>query len=123
MVDITESDVDNVYGERTTAITSTKKQNLVSIAERLVDDIYAGQVGHIAIIEGNKEDFAKYVAAHLWEIAEGGETQSQSQTGGSVNYERMRRDFRNALNETRYGRQALQFIREDTSIAIVRTDR
>lgn len=122
MVSITRSQVQDVYGEREPALSTSKRDSLVSIAETLTDKVFAGRTGRSTIIEGDKEDFAKYVAAHLWELSEGGEQQSTNQTGGSVNYDHLRTDALTTLGETRFGRVALMMIREEASVGVVRTD-
>lgn len=114
MTDTTRSDVDAVYGDR--AMTDSDADSLVSIANRLVDDTFGGQVRTLGEIEGNEKDFKTYVAAALWAIREG-ETSSESQAGGSVTY-----NFSNPsemktwlANLNRYGAVASGYIRDSSS--------
>lgn len=120
---VTVDDVQAVYGEGKPAISQEKRQELVDIAERLRQNVFGGRVTRQSELEGDEDDFERYLAAHLWEIAEGGEAQSQSQTGGSVNYQHMQTNIESTLGETRYGRLCLMMLRNKASIGIVRADR
>ena len=120
MVEI--ADVQAVYGEQEPALDTQKKQELVDIAGRMRSDVFGGRVTRQAELEGNSDDFEKYLAAHLWQIAEGGEVQSESQTGGSVNFQHLQTNIETQLGETRYGRLCLMMLRNKASIGIVRSD-
>lgn len=120
---VTVDDVQAVYGEQEPALSQSKREELLDIAERMKNDVYGGRVSRFSEIEGNDDDFVRYLTAHLWEVAEGGEVQSQSQTGGSVNYQHLQTNIESMLSETRYGRVALSMLRNTTSISIVRSDR
>lgn len=111
-----------MFGEQTPALSTSKRDDLVSIAESLTEDVFGGRTGRNTIIEGDENDFAKYVAAHLWEQAEGGEPSGQTQTGGSVNYQHLTDNLQGSLGDSRFGRIALMFIREDASVSVVRSD-
>ncbi len=119
---VTVSDVQAIYGEKSPAIDSTKQQALLDVATRLKDDVFGGRLTHLSEIEGDQDDFIKYLAAHLWEIAEGGEASGHSQTGGNVNYQHLQGNISQTLSETRYGRVAQMFLRNESSIGIVRSD-
>lgn len=123
MVTVTVTEIQEVYGEREPALSSSKKTALKDIAERLTQDVFGGRVARQSELEGNEEDFAKYLGAHLWEIAEGGEAQSQSQTGGSVNFQHLQTNVETTLSETRYGRLCQMMLRDQASVSIVRADR
>ena len=99
----------------------TLKQDLLDISEREADTIYSGQTSTLSILEGNRDDFIKYLAAHKWEQAEGGEAQSENAGGGSVTYNTVTGEIPKGLSETRYGRTALEYIRDEMSISVVRT--
>ena len=118
----TISEVQSAYGEKQPALDTTKKQDLVDIAGRLRTQVFGGRVSHLSELEGNTDDFEIYLAAHLWEIAEGGEQQSSSQTGGSVNYGHLQGNVEQTLSETRYGRVCLMMLRGSASTGIVRSD-
>jgi hypothetical protein len=78
-------------------------------------------VATLSILEGNRDDFVRWVAAHYAELSMGGEAQSESATGGSVNYNTVTGENLNGLSETRYGRQALDYVRSRANIGLVLT--
>lgn len=122
MVSIFVADVQAVYGGQDPAIDESQQETLVGIAERLTEDVFSGRIATFSEIEGNTDDFAAYLGAHLWEIAEGGEAQSSSQTGGSVNYQHLQTNAESTLGETRYGRTCLMMMRQNANTGIVRSD-
>jgi hypothetical protein len=122
MVSITASDVQEIYGEQTTSLDPGKQDALVQVAERLTENVFDGRVSRFTEIEGDTEDFTKYVAAHLWEIAERKRLNNEFQTGFSADVEGMRSDPESALSGTPYGNIALTMLRGRASIGIVRAD-
>lgn len=122
MVEISVPEVQAVYGNKSPSFDTAQQNQLVSIAENITEDVFGGRITRQNEIEGNEADFAKYLAAHLWEIAEGGETNSQSQSGGSVNFQHLQTNIESTLAETRYGRLCLMMTRSNTSTGIVRSD-
>lgn len=91
--------------------------SLVNIANRLADDVYGGAIRTLGEVEGNEKDFKTYLAAHLWAVREG-ESQSESQTGGSVNYTwSSPAEAESALAQTHWGRMALAYTRSGASIS------
>jgi len=70
-------------------------------------------------VEGDRADFTKFLAAHLWELAEGGEASSEGSQGGSVSFNTVTGDPMSTLTETRFGRMALQYLRQSQSIGFV----
>lgn len=119
MADTTRSDVEDIFGD--SALTDAEKDNIVSIANRLADDAYSGQLRTLGEIEGNEKDFKTFLAAHMWELAEGGEISSESQTGGNVTFNHMTGDVTDSLTETRFGRQCLLYLRHGASISVEKT--
>ena len=115
------SDVENHSSTGWSQLADAKKTHLLDIATQEANDIYGGRVATLSILEGNKDDFIEYLAAHKWELAEGGEAQSESATGGSVNYNTVTGEVMNGLSETRYGRQALEYLRDESRIGFVKT--
>ncbi|QLG62828.1 hypothetical protein [Halorarum salinum] len=115
-------DIQAVYGEQEPALSTDKKQELADMAGRIRTTVFGGRVTRQSELEGNPDDFEAYLGAHLWEIAEGGEAQSQSQTGGSVNFQHLQTNVESTLSETRYGRVCLMMLRSNASIGIVRAD-
>lgn len=118
---VTISDVESWDSKSWNALDSTQKQDLVDRAERYVDDILTKRTSTVSTIEGALDDLKTLIAAHFWTLAEGGEAQSESATGGSVNYNTVTGEVYNGLSETRYGRMALEYIGDEQSTGIVRS--
>lgn len=88
-----------------------------AISER--DTLYSGRMSRTPTLDGDGEVFGRNLAAHKLELAEGGEPQSESGEGGSVNYQSGQ--VEDYLDLTRYGKTALRHVRNDESISIVRS--
>jgi len=122
MTDITAADVQDVYADQEPSFGPGQQDQLVDIAERLTDNVFDERIGRTSQIETDTDDFAAYIAAHLWEIAEGGEASSQSESGGSVNFGHLQSNAEQTLSETRYGRVCLMMMDDGASTGIVRAD-
>lgn len=118
---VTVSDVEALDSMGWDQLDNAKKQALLDIAESEAQSLYGGDLSTFSEIEGSTDDFIKYLAAHKWELAEGGETQSESSSGGSVNYNTVTGESTDTLEQTRYGREALKYIREGMSVSFVTT--
>ena len=77
-------------------------------------------MSRLPTLDGDAEVFTLNLARHKWELAEGGEAQSESGEGGSVSYQGggAGEDY---LKLTRYGKTALRHVWKDSSIAAIRT--
>lgn len=115
MADTDRATTDSIYGDR--AMSDSDADALVSIANRLADDVFGGRVRTLGEVEGNDKDFKTFLAAHLWALREG-EAQSESQAGGSVSYNVVVGDVQEHLSETRYGRMAQAYLRGGASIGV-----
>lgn len=124
MVTVTRQDIQSVYGNKEPTIDEAQQEALANVAESITDNVFGGKTGKTSEIEGDETHFAWYVGAHLWEQAEGGETSSESQTGGSVSFGHKQSQLEEWLSETRYGRTALLIKGSGTSsTGIIRADR
>ena len=121
MADPTVADVEAVSSTSWEQLDIDKKQALLDDAIREAESIYTGRFARLPTIEGDETIFKKYLAAHKWEIAEGGEPQSESAGGGSVTYNTVTGDALSNLQQTRYGREALNHVRDEQGIAIERS--
>ena len=121
MVSITVQEVQDVYGEKETSLDTAKKEALRDIAERMAEQIFGGQVSRQSEIEGDEEDFTRYVAAHLWEISERKRLNQEFQTGFDGDVQAMQSDPNSALSGTPYGNMALTYLRDRASIGVVRS--
>lgn len=102
-----------------TQLSDSRKDELIreAIGER--DTLYSGNMSRLPTLDGDAEVFSLNLAAHKWELAQGGEAQSESGEGGSVSYSsNAGEDY---LNLTRYGETALRHVWSDDSIAAIRT--
>ena len=122
MVEI--ADVQAVYGEKEPALDTQKKQDLLDDAETEADTIYSRRTTRTPILTGDRDIFIKNLAAHKWTQAEGGEVQSESQTGGSSTYETPGpMEGRGFLSGSRFAREANRHLSGEMSTAIIRSDR
>lgn len=122
MVEISVEQVRDVFGEQDPSLDPAKQTELANIAERLTENVFDGRVARQPEIEGNKEDFTRYLAAHLWEIAERKRLNNEFQTGFSEDLAGLRTDPESALSGTPYGNMALTYLRGRASIGVIRAD-
>jgi hypothetical protein len=119
MVNVTVSDVEALESKGWQSLDATKKQALLDDAERERGTIYSGRVARTPTLQGDEDIFVKNLAAHKWELAEGGEQQSTSQTGGNTSYSVANPET--YLELTRFGRTCLDHLDDRQSIGIVRS--
>jgi len=102
-----------------TQLSDARKDELIqqAIAER--DTMYSGRMSRMPTLDGDSQVFSLNLAAHKWELSEGGEAQSESGEGGSVNYNAGQPE--EYLDLTRYGKTASRHIAYDHSISAIRT--
>ena len=103
-----------------TQLSDGRKDELIrqSLGER--DTLYSDRMSRLPTLDGDAEVFTLNLAAHKWELAQGGEAQSESGEGGSTSYANggAGEDY---LQLTRYGKTALRHVWMDNSIAAIRT--
>lgn len=116
MADTVRTDVEDIKPE--SGLTNSQKDALVEMANRFADDVFGGTVRSIGEVEGDDGDFKRLLAAHLWELAEGGEAQSESQSGGSVSYSVNPGNVEQSLSQTRYGRMARAYLRQEGQVGV-----
>lgn len=102
-----------------TQLADDKKDELIREALGERDTLYSGRMSRLPTLDGDAEVFSLNLARHKWELAEGGEAQSESGEGGSVNYRGG--NIEEYLELTRYGETALRHVWQDNSIAAVRS--
>ncbi|AFH21550.1 hypothetical protein OSG_eHP4_00040 [environmental Halophage eHP-4] len=118
---VTVSDVEALESKGWQSLDSTTKQDLLDDAKAERDTLYSGRVARTPILDGDEEVFIKNLTAHKWELAEGGEAQSESQTGGNTSYNLANAEPREYLTETRFGRTCLEHLDQRQGIGIVRS--
>ena len=85
------------------------------------DSIYSDRMARSPTLDGDPEIFSVSLAAHHATLAEGGEAQSESNQGGNVSYNTVTGDAVDALSQTRYGRTALEHVRDRQGIGMARS--
>lgn len=121
MVSITVSEVEDVYGEQPPNVPD--KQALVSIAERFTEQVKGGRTTTFSEIEGDEDDFAKYIAAFLWDRTTGRDLNQEFQTGNNEPGDFQSIDSADALGANRYGQIALMIAGGSKgSVGIIRAD-
>jgi len=97
----------------------SKIQDCIDDAVSELGTIYDGRMSRFPTFDGDRNVFLKNLAAHKATKREGGEAQSESGEGGSVNYRGG--NVEEYLDLTRYGQTAERHISYDHSIAAIRT--
>lgn len=116
MADTTVQDAENEYPN--CGLTNTQKQHHVQRANRFVDNNFGGKIRTIGEVEGNVKDLKTLIAAAYWVEAEGGEVNSQSQTGGSISYGVQNDLAEFGLPNNRYAQQALGYLRQGARVSV-----
>ena len=111
----------NIANDAGDAASDTYIQTFISKARRLEEDVFSGRVRTLGEVEGDTDDFVELLACHLLQITEGGDPDSESSTGGSVTYSHLQGDIESTLTETRFGRLARLYLRNEVSIGIEKT--
>lgn len=115
--DLELTELDALYPKRQLA--DDKTNALKGMAVRFTNQVTGGALSSLSEIEGPEQDFALFVWAHLVELRSG-EEGSESQSGGSVTYNRNPGELQASLSETRYGRMARGYLRNEQSIGVVK---
>jgi hypothetical protein len=102
-----------------TQLSDSRKDELIrqAIGER--DTLYSGRMSRLPTLDGDAEVFTLNLAAHKWQIAEGGQPQSESGEGGSTSF--TSGSVEEYLELTHYGETALRHVWKDSSIAAIRS--
>ncbi len=119
MTQVTISDVETLDATGWQSLEQPKKQALLDDAKRELETMYRGDTARFPTLQGDEQIFVKNLAAHKWEIAEGGEPTSSNQTGGSTSYNTGSVD--DYLSLTRFGMTCKRHIDEELSVGIVRS--
>ena len=119
---VTKSDVENYGSKGWQQLDGNVKDELLSHAQALIQNQFQDRVATLPTLIGNEEDATKLLTAHLWELAEGGEAQSESGEGGNVTYNTVTGEPLDSLSETRYGREFQDFyLRDRLGIGVIRS--
>lgn len=119
---VTVSDVEELDAQGWQQIDPDVKQESLDRARRLLDNQFSDRVATLPTFVGSRDDGLKLLAAHLIEMATGGEAQSESSEGGSVTYNTVTGETVDNLSETRYGRQFSDYhLRDRLGFGVVRS--
>jgi len=119
---VTIADVEALSSMGWEQLDDTKKQALLDDAVTEANTIYSEDVSTLPVVEGDQDVFVKNLAAHKWELAEGGEATSENATGGSVNYNLGNpNEVYMYLSQTRFGRTCIGNLGGRSGIGVVRT--
>lgn len=113
------SQVENLSSTGWTQLSDDRKKEAIRAAISERDTLYSDRMSRLPTLDGDAEYFTLNLAAHKCELAEGGEAQSESGEGGSVNY--TTGQVEDYLSLTRFGQTALRYVWEDSSIAAIRS--
>lgn len=120
--DVTTSDVENLSSDGWAHLDASEKTEGLNIAQNLITGPLTERVATLPTLDGDEEDATKFLAAHLWELWEGGEADSESGGGGNITYNTVTGEIVNSLSQTRYGRTLRDmYLRDEQGIGIVRT--
>jgi len=119
---VTITDVEELDATGWSQMDDTVKQQALDRATRLLDNQFSDRVSTLPTFVGSRDDGLKLLTAHLIELAQGGEAQSESSEGGSVTYNTVTGESIDSLTETRYGREFKDFyLRDRLGISVVRS--
>ena len=119
---VTVTDVENYGAKGWQQLDPDVKTELLDHAEKLIQNQFNDRVATLPTLIGDQDNATKLLTAHLWELAEGGEAQSESGEGGNVTYNTVTGETINSLTETRYGRMFSDlYLRDRMGIGVVRS--
>lgn len=119
---VTVSDVESWKDNGWTQLNSTKKGDLLDTAGSIIDGQLSERQSNFSTLQGDRDEAVELLAAHFYEIAEGGEAQSESSQGGNVSYNTVTGEWQNSLSGTRYGRiLSDMYLRDRQGLGLVRT--
>jgi hypothetical protein len=98
------------------------KNTMLQTAQALIENQFTDRTSTLPTLVGDKDDATELLAAHLFDLAEGGEAQSEGGEAGNVTYNTSAGETLNSLTETRYGRLfADVYLRDRMGIGVVRS--
>lgn len=119
---VTIQDVENYASKQFRQLDDDVKQEQLALAESLLSNQFSKRVATLPNFKGDRDFGKKLLTAHLWDLAQGGEAQSESSEGGSVTYNTVTGNAVDSLQETKYGRLFRdQFLFDEQGISVVRS--
>jgi len=118
---VTIAEVESLDATGWSQMDQAVKEEALERAKRLLDNQFSDKVATLPTFVGSRDDGLKLLTAHLIELAQGGEAQSESSEGGSVTYNTVTGEPLDSLSETRYGREFQDFyLRDRLGIGVIR---
>ena len=119
---VTIEEVENFSSTGWEQLNQDKKEAMLEVAEDLINNQLSRRMSRFSTLEGNRDHAIMLMCSHLLELAQGGESQSDSTQGGSVSYNTVTGEWQQSLTETRYGRMLSDlYLRDRQGLSIVRT--
>src|SRR6056297_908025 len=101
---ITIADVEDLSSTGFSQLSDGRKQALLDDAKRESETIYSGRMSRTPTLDGDRDVFIKNLAAHKYQIASGGEQESENAEGGSASFKSISGD--GYLDLTKFGQTA-----------------
>ena len=119
---VTVEDVENYAAKQWQQLDGDVKQEQLELAESMLANQFSERMATLPNFKGDRDFGKKLLTAHLWELAQGGEAQSESSEGGSVTYNTVTGNAVDSLQETKYGRLFRdQFLFDELGVGVVRS--
>jgi hypothetical protein len=118
---LTVADIREMASTEFNALEDAKVQECLDRAINERQTLYNGQLATLPQVDGNEQDFVKLLAAHHAQMKMGGDPTNEGATGGDASYSVVQHDRSDGLLQTRYGRQASNYLRDEQSIGVVRS--
>ena len=120
---LTVQDIRDVDSKEFTALTDDKVQEALDRAKTERDTIYSGQNSTLPTVRGDETEFVKLLAAHHCQLKMGGDPTNESATGGDASYSVVTNAERSdGLLQTKWGRSADDYLEDQQSISVVRSN-
>ena len=118
---VTIQDVEKAQSKEWQALGEDKKEYWLQFAENLIENQFSQRFATLPTIRGDPDDAHILLTAHCWEVATGGQVNSESQQGSSADYNTVTGEWNEWLSETSYGRAFRdQFLSDRRSVGVVR---
>lgn len=104
-----------------TQLSDDKLDEQIIAAVTEASTLYTGRYARMPTLDGDAGVFRRYLAAHKAQQAEGGQPQSESNSGGNVSYNTVTGDAISDLQQTQFGRVALKHVRDRQGLGIERS--
>jgi hypothetical protein len=120
--DVTVEIVEKMSATGYAQLDSGVKEQRLEIARRKMKNQYSQRTSTLPNVEGNRVDALIYLAQHEFELAEGGQAESENSEGGSVTYRTPTENDPGSLGLTSSGYQFWdEYLFDEQGISVVRS--